>query len=56
MRQNEMKQKLKEGKTVYGPFVKFTDPAAIEIAAYSGFDFVIIDMNGTVLLSGNLRE
>ncbi len=39
-----MKQKLKEGKTVYGPFVKFTDPAAIEIAAYSGFDFVIIDL------------
>lgn len=44
MKENKMKQKLEEGKVVYGPFVKFTDPAAIEIAAYSGFDFVIIDL------------
>jgi len=44
MKENKMKQKLEEGKVLYGPFVKFTDPAAIEIAAYSGFDFVIIDL------------
>jgi len=39
-----MKRKLEEGRIVYGPFVKITDPACIEIAAYSGFDFVIIDL------------
>ncbi len=41
---NTFKQKLKEGKPVFGPFMKSTDPAFIEIAAYSGFDFVILDM------------
>jgi 4-hydroxy-2-oxoheptanedioate aldolase len=42
--QYEFKNKLKEGKTVFGPFMKSTDPAFIEVAGYSGFDFVIIDM------------
>jgi 4-hydroxy-2-oxoheptanedioate aldolase len=40
----EFKNKLKEGKTVFGPFIKSTDPALIEVAGFSGFDFVIIDM------------
>jgi 4-hydroxy-2-oxoheptanedioate aldolase len=35
---------IKEGKTVFGPFMKSTDPAFIEIAGHSGFDFVILDM------------
>lgn len=41
---NEFKNKLKEGKPVFGPFMKSTDPAFIEVAGYSGFDFVILDM------------
>ena len=41
---NEFKNRLKEGKTVFGPFMKSTDPAFIEVAGYSGFDFVILDM------------
>ncbi|MBE0478696.1 aldolase [Candidatus Aerophobetes bacterium] len=44
MRENKMMRELKEGRVVYGPFVKITDPATVEIAAYSGFDFVIIDL------------
>ncbi|TNJ42387.1 aldolase [Tamlana fucoidanivorans] len=44
MTKNLLQQSLKEGKTVYGPFCKMQDPAIVEIAAYSGFDFVIIDM------------
>ena len=44
MKENKVKQKLEEGKVVYGPFVKLADSAAIEIAAHSGFDFVIIDL------------
>jgi 4-hydroxy-2-oxoheptanedioate aldolase len=38
------KNKLIEGRPVFGPFMKSTDPAFIEVAGYSGFDFVILDM------------
>lgn len=41
---DRFKNKLKEGKCVFGPFMKSTDPAFIEVAGYSGFDFVILDM------------
>jgi len=40
---NNLKKALEEGKTVFGPFLKFTDPAAVEVMGFSGFDFVIID-------------
>ncbi len=43
MKPNRLKQKLSQGEKVYGPFLKLTDPAVVEIAAYAGFDFVIID-------------
>jgi len=38
------KLKLKNGKSVFGLFAKSPDPAFVEIAGYSGFDFVILDM------------
>lgn len=41
---NKFKEKLKDGKTVFGPFMKSIDPAFVEVAGYSGFDFVILDM------------
>ena len=41
---NKFKDKLKEGKPVFGPFMKSTDPAFVEVAGHSGFDFVILDM------------
>lgn len=41
---NKLKEKITGGETVLGPFMKFTDPAAVEIAGLAGFDFVIIDM------------
>ncbi len=41
---DKFRKKLNSGKPVYGPFMKSTDPAFIEIAGYSGFDFVILDM------------
>ena len=43
MKTNNLKKALKEGKTVFGPFLKFTDPAAVEVMGFAGFDFVIID-------------
>ncbi|WP_298534437.1 aldolase/citrate lyase family protein [uncultured Algibacter sp.] len=44
MNQNKLKDNLIKGQTLYGPFCKLQDPAIVEIAALSGFDFVIIDM------------
>ncbi|MFQ5795744.1 MAG: HpcH/HpaI aldolase/citrate lyase family protein [Candidatus Bipolaricaulia bacterium] len=40
---NRVKEALEAGKTVIGPFMKLTDPAAVEIIGHAGFDFVIID-------------
>jgi len=40
---NHLKEALKKGKNVFGPFMKFSDPAAVEIMGFAGFDFVIID-------------
>jgi len=48
----KFKNKLKEGKPVFGPFMKSTDPAFVEVAGHSGFDFVILDMeHGPVCFS-----
>lgn len=44
MIKNLLQESLKKGETLYGPFCKIQDPAIVEIAALSGFDFVIIDM------------
>jgi 4-hydroxy-2-oxoheptanedioate aldolase len=38
------KEKLSKGAPVYGPFMKTVDPAFVECAGHSGFDFVILDM------------
>ncbi|MGB6369449.1 MAG: aldolase/citrate lyase family protein [Atribacterota bacterium] len=43
MIENYLKRTLNEGKVVFGPFLKFTDPAVVEIMGFAGFDFVIID-------------
>lgn len=38
-----IKRRLRNGEVVIGPFVKFNSPAIVEMLAYSGFDFMIID-------------
>jgi 4-hydroxy-2-oxoheptanedioate aldolase len=43
MKKNLLKDSLISGKTVFGPFLKFTDPAVVEVMGHAGFDFVIID-------------
>jgi len=43
MKKNCLKEALMNGKTVFGPFLKITDPAVVEIMGFAGFDFVIID-------------
>ena len=44
MHTNRLKERIGQGTPVFGPFMKFTDPAAVEIGAIAGFDFVILDM------------
>ncbi len=39
----ELKHKLSSGASIIGPFMKTSDPALVEAAGYSGFDFVILD-------------
>jgi len=41
---NPLKQKLREGKSVFGPFMMIPDPNAAEIVAGAGFDFLLFDM------------
>jgi len=43
LKKNNLKEALGKGKNVFGPFMKFTDPAAVEIMGFAGFNFVIID-------------
>lgn len=44
MRKNQLKQKLKRGEVVFGPFINCAYPAFIEICGHAGFDFGIIDL------------
>ncbi len=44
MKTNQLKESLLEGKAVFGPFCKINDATMVEIAALSGFNFVILDM------------
>jgi len=44
MRENQLKQKLKRGDVVIGPFMNCAYPAFIEICGHAGFDFAVIDM------------
>jgi 4-hydroxy-2-oxoheptanedioate aldolase len=49
MRENLARRALREGKPVFGCFVRFPDPALVDFAAYQGWDFLIFDgEHGTV--------
>lgn len=41
---NDFKSRLESGKSVIGPFMKTGDPAFVEVAGYSGFDFAVLDL------------
>ena len=43
MSENALKAKFAKGEVALGPFVNIASGAMIEIAAYAGFDFVILD-------------
>ena len=43
MRDNLLKQKIKNGESAIGTFVKMTDPSVVEVLALAGFDFFVLD-------------
>src|SRR5215218_7539813 len=43
MRTNTLKQKLRDGKPVFGAMITFPSPAVVEMLGYMGFDWVLID-------------
>lgn len=43
IRRNQVKELLRNGKVVYGTFVRCVDPMVVEVLGYLGFDFVVID-------------
>ncbi|AKA24339.1 HpcH/HpaI aldolase family protein [Pseudomonas chlororaphis] len=49
LRTNQLKRKLAAGQTVYGLIASIPAPAAIELIAEAGFDFVIIDMEHVLI-------
>lgn len=47
LRSNSLKTALLAGRPQLGTFAKFSDPAAVEILALAGFDFIVIDREHT---------
>lgn len=43
MRKNTLKQKLREGKAVFGSMITFPSAPIVEMLGYLGFDWVLID-------------
>src|SRR4051812_22137109 len=43
MRTNTLKQKLRDGKPVFGAMITFPAPSIVEMLGYMGFDWVLID-------------
>jgi len=43
MRTNTLKQKLRDGKAVFGSMITFPSPPIVEMMGYMGFDWVLID-------------
>jgi len=43
MRTNTLKQKLRDGKPVFGVMLTFPSPPVVEILGYIGFDWILLD-------------
>lgn len=49
LKRNKLKQQLREEQTVYGLFCSLPSPQVVEMIAYAGYDFVIIDCEHTLM-------
>lgn len=48
--------KMREGKELLGIYLSLFDPATVELAAQSGYDFARVDLEHTLMGMGELRE
>ena len=53
MRKNTLKEKLVEGKAVFGVMVTFPAPQIVEMLGYMGFDFTLIDTRHSSITAAN---
>ena len=51
-----LRGKLARGAPVFGPFMKTLDPAFVEVAGFSGFDYAILDMEHGPVGTENLAN
>jgi 2-keto-3-deoxy-L-rhamnonate aldolase RhmA len=56
MKKNMTKQKIKAGQPAFGALLKMTSPIAVELCAYAGFDFVLLDGEHGSLDVGTCEE
>ena len=43
VRTNRMKQKLREGQSVFGGLLRTPEPSPVEVLGYAGYDYVVLD-------------
>ena len=56
MRQNRVKNVMKQGQLALGTYVTFADPQIIEIIGLAGFDAAFIDMEHTTFDLGMVSQ
>ena len=52
----QLREKLAKGQNCFGLYLSLTDPAVVEMAAETGYDFVRLDMEHTLYSMAELRE
>ncbi len=56
MRENTLKQKLEDGRAVFGAMITFPSPPIVEMLGYLGFDWVLIDNEHGSITVDNSEE
>ncbi|WKU07135.1 HpcH/HpaI aldolase/citrate lyase family protein [Micromonospora sp. HUAS LYJ1] len=56
LRTNRLKAKLRSGEPQYGLLVSIPNPIVVEMAAYAGYDFVIIDLEHVMVNPESLEN
>jgi 4-hydroxy-2-oxoheptanedioate aldolase len=54
IRENPLKKRLRDGKALFGTFVRSSDPAVVETLGFAGFEFIIIDNEHTAMNLENM--
>lgn len=53
---NELKERVKRGELVLGCFQRIPAPEVTEVCAYAGFDFVVVDMEHTLVSEERIAD